>query len=325
MLFLATVCFVTTTWRAGVFINDTYTLVRGLDALSEGRFWLNTAGPDAISAPGTTVRDGYVYGRNYGQLLVSLPVLWVLQAVDAVVNLHVAVVAGWHLLALALVGQLTTVTRYERELLVGGSGFVGASFLLNIVFVRTFTGVSLPLVALQVTTAFAAGLLAVFGYRLVERRHGRTVGLFAGAGIVVATPVAFWATVPKRHVLTALVVVVVLYAFTRSRDDARVTVRGVGPVPLYRAGMYALISLYTTVHAAEALFVFFALVAVDVPTAPSNDQRSLAVVGGVFALSLVPFLLTNSLVTGELFVPRERWARAVSPTRHRRTSPATRV
>ncbi len=56
-------------------------------------------------------------------------------------------------------------------------------------------------------------------------------------------------------------------------------------------------------HAAEGLFVFAALVAVDLPTAPRNDRRSLAVVGAVFAVSLLPMLVTNALVTGEMLRP----------------------
>jgi 4-amino-4-deoxy-L-arabinose transferase-like glycosyltransferase len=304
VLFLATLCFVTLTWRAGVFITDNFTLVRGLESLSHGRVWLDTAGPDSFVAPGTNVRDGYVYGRNYGQLVISLPALWALQAVDSVVNLHVALVAGWHLLALALVVQASKLTDYTRPLLYGGTGLVVASFLANAALVRTFTDASLALLALQLTSAIAVGLIAVFCYRLLERRHGTGVGLFAGAAVVAATPVGFWATIPKRHVFSALLLVTVLYAFARSRDaDAAPTVPGLGPVPVYRAGAYALVGLFTTIHAAEALFAFFALVVVDIPTAPSNDRRTLGMVAGAFALSLVPLLVTNSLVTGELLRP----------------------
>lgn len=304
VVFLATLCFVTLTWRTGVFINDNFTLVRGLNALSHGRIWLDTAGPDSFVAPGTNVRDGYVYGRNYGQLLLSLPALWVLGTLDAVVNLHVALVAGWHLLVLALAVQVSRITDYSRVCLYAGSGLAVVSFLANAVLVRTFTDVSLSLLALQSTAAVAAGLVAVFTYRLLRRRHGRALGLYAGVGVAVATPIGLWATIPKRHVFSALVLVAVLYAFARSRDpDAVPTIRGVGPVPLYRAGAYALIGLFTTVHAAEALFAFFALVVVDIPTAPSNDRRSLGTVIGVFALSLIPLLILNNLVTGEMLRP----------------------
>ena len=303
-VFLATLCAVTLTWRAGVFITDNFTLVRGLEALSHGRVWLDRAGPDAFVAPGTHVRDGYVYGRNYGQLVLSLPALWGLCAVDAVVDLHVALIAAWHLVALALVLQVYRLTGYGRALLYGGSGVVVASFLANAALVRTFTGVSVAVLALQVTAAVAVGLVAVLCYRLVERRHGAGVGVLAGMGVAVATPLGLWATIPKRHAFSALLVVGVLYAVAQSRDaDATATVAGFGPAPVYRAGAYALVGLFTTIHAAEALFVFFALVAVDVPTAPRNDRRTLAFVGGVFAVSMGPFFILNGLVTGELVRP----------------------
>ena len=303
-LFLATLCFVTLIWRGGLFITDSANFVRGLEALSNGHFWLDRAGPDAFVAPGTHVRDGFVYGRNYGQVIVSLPALWALQALDAVVNLRVALVAGWHLLALALVVQLHRVTGSGRRVLYGASGVVVLSFLANAALVRTFTAVSLSLLALQITAAVAASLVAVVCYRLIARRHGTRLGLVAGGAAVVATPLGLWATIPKRHAFSSLLVVGVLYLFFRSRDpDATTTVRGVGPVPVYRAGAYVLVGLFTTIHAAEALFVFFALVVVDVPTAPANDRRTLALVGGLFALSMIPFFVINSFVTGELIRP----------------------
>ncbi|ERH08986.1 MAG: hypothetical protein J07HX64_00738 [halophilic archaeon J07HX64] len=43
--------------------------------------------------------------------------------------------------------------------------------------------------------------------------------------------------------------------------------------------------------------------AVDLPTAPRNDWRSLTVVGAVFVVSLLPMLVTNALVTGEVLRP----------------------
>jgi hypothetical protein len=303
-LFLTTLCFVTLIWRGGLFITDSATFVRGLEALSNGHFWLDRAGPDAFVAPGTNVRDGFVYGRNYGQVIISLPVLWALQALDAVVSLRVALIAGWHLLVLALVIQLHKLTGYGRRLLGGGSGLVLASFLANAALTRTFGAVSLSLLALQITAALAASLVAVVCYRLIARRHSTRLGLFAGIGAVVAAPVGFWATIPKRHAFSALLVVGVLYLFYRSRGpDATWAVRGVGPVPVSRAGAYVLVGLFATIHAAEALFVFIVLMLADIPTAPSNDRRTLAFVGGLFALSMIPFFLINSLVTGELVRP----------------------
>ncbi len=303
-LFLGTLCVVTATWRAGVFINDNFTLVWTLEALSEGRAWIAPAGESAYLAPGTNTRAGVIFGRNYGQVVAALPALWLLQAIDAILDLRIALAAAWHLLALAFVVQLGRLSGYRLESQLGGSVLVGTSFLLNAAIAQSFVSVSVYTLALQVTTAVAAALLAVVLYRLVTLRHGRKAGVVAGAAMVLVTPISLWATIPKRHVLGALIAVGVLYAFARSREsNGAVSVPVLGQAPVYRAGAYALIGLWAWVHAAEALFMFVALLAVDIPTAPSNDRRSLAVVAAAFALSLVPLLVTNSIVTGEMLRP----------------------
>lgn len=303
-LFLGSLAFVTLTWRAGLFITDNATLISGLDALSQGRFWLERAGEGAINAPGTTVRDGLVYGRNYGQLVLSLPALWALRALDMLVSLRVALMAAWHLLVLGFVVQVGSLVDRERAVVVGGSAFVLVSFLANLLVVTAFFSPSIPLLALQVTSAVAAGLLGVVIYRLLASRDGILVGVLAGAGSVLAMPVAFWATAPKRHVFSALFVVAIVFAFARSRGGRpNRWVPRLGRVPVYRAAAYVLVGLLTWVHAAEGLFVFLALIAVDLPTAPENGPKTLAFVGGAFALSLVPVFLTNLAVAGEFFRP----------------------
>jgi hypothetical protein len=106
-------------------------------------------------------------------------------------------------------------------------------------------------------------------------------------------------------------VVWILYGFARSRsvDGTR------GPLEIdwsvyHRSSMYALVGLLAWVHAAEAVFVLLALAVVDVPTAPSNDVRTLAVLAGAFVASLVPFLLTNGLIAGDVFEPPRTLPRA---------------
>lgn len=303
-LFLGVLCVVTLTWRVGLFITDNATLVHALDALSQGRFWIEPAGENALNAPGTSVRDGFVYGRNYGQLALSLPALWGVRALDALVNLRVALVAGWHLLALLFAVQVGRVVDRERVAAVSGSVVVLISFFANVALATQFTAPSLPLIALQGTTAVAAALIAVVIYRLLARRHGTRIGLIGGIGAALAMPVGFWGTVPKRHVFTSLFVVAILLAFLRSRESGGgVALPVVGTVPAYRALAYAFVGLLTWIHAAEGLFVFLALVAVDLPTAPTNDWRTLAFVGATFALSLLPVLVTNLFVTGEIVRP----------------------
>jgi len=303
VLFLGCLCFVTLYWRGGLFITDNATLQAALPAVADGHLWIEPASGDYLSAPGANVRDGYVYGRNYGQLVASLPALWALQAITAVANLHVALVAVWHLLALAFAVQLGRVLGHRRTGALAGGVAVLASFTVNVGLAASFTTPSLSLLALQATAAVAAGLVAVFLYRLVARVRTRRAGLVAGAGATVAMPIGFWATVPKRHVFSALVCVAILYAFVRSRESDGPTVPGLGGLPAYRAGAYALVGFLTWIHAAEGLFVFLALVLVDVPTAPDNDARTLAVVGTVFVFSMLPFFLTNLLVSGELVRP----------------------
>ena len=304
VLFLSTLLVVTATWRAGLFITDNATLTHTLDALSQGRFWIEPAGEGALASPGTGVRDGLVYGRNYGQLVLSLPALWAFRALDALVNLRVALIAGWHLLALALVVHASRLLDRRPTLPAAGSALVLGSFLLNVALATRFSSPPISLLALQVTSAVATALVAVVVYRLLHRRASATVSALAGAGAVLAMPLGFWATIPKRHAFTALFVVAIVLAFARSREsDARQGLPLVGAVPVYRAMAYVLVGLLTWIHAAEGLFVFLALVAIDLPTAPTNDRRTLAVVTGAFALSLVPVLVTNLAVTGEFFRP----------------------
>jgi hypothetical protein len=302
-LFLGTLAFTLLAWRTGIVINDNVTLRATLSALADGRVWIEPATGEFLRSPGTGVRDGYVYGRNYGQLVLSLPALWALQALDAVADLHVALAAVWHLLVLAFFLQVGALTGYERPVAYGASALVLGSFLVNLLVATSFDP-SLPLLALQATAAVAAALAAVAAYRLVTFQRGRRPGLLAGLGVVLATPVAFWGLVPKRHVFSVAITVGLLYAFARGRTaNGRLSLPHIGSVPVYRAGAYALVGLLAWIHAEEAVYVFLALVLVDVPTAPANDRRSLAFVAGVFGLSLLPFFATNLLVAGDLTKP----------------------
>ncbi|MHB9285732.1 hypothetical protein ACKVMT_01670 [Halobacteriales archaeon Cl-PHB] len=303
-LFLASVTAFGLYWRAGVFITDNFTLTATLSALAEGRLWIEPATGDYLTAPGTFVHEGFVYGRNYGQLVLALPFLGLVEVVDAVADLRVGLVALWHLAALGLVVQLSRILNARRSTLLVGSGLTLLSFVANLALVAQFVQVSRSLLALQLSTMVAGGLLAVAVYRLVVLTAGSRVGLLAGGAAVLATPVGFWAVVPKRHVLSALLCVSILYAFARSREaPTRRPVPVLGSVPMFRAAAYALVGLLAWIHAAEGLFVLLALVAVDLPTAPTNDRQTLAVLGFTVGLSLVPFVLTNYLVAGHPLKP----------------------
>jgi uncharacterized membrane protein YgcG len=301
-LFLGVVCFGALSWRAGLFITDNETLARTLEALSEGRFWVERAEGEYLQSPGADVRDGRVYGRNYGQLVVSLPALVVLRAVEFVANLRVALVAGWHLTALALLSVVGAILDRRRPIVVGGSLAVLLSFVLNLSLATRLPEPDTALLALQVTTLIATGLIAVLLYRALALDTSQRLAAAAGAASVVVLPVGFWATIPKRHVFSVLACVAVLFLFARSRRAERRPLPGVGRVPVFRASAYAVVGFLTWVHAAEGLFVFLALAAVDLPTA-ENDRRGLAFVGAVFALSMLPVLVTNLLVAGSPVEP----------------------
>jgi hypothetical protein len=302
-VFLGAICFAGLYWRADVFITDNITLVRTLEALSEGRLWIEPATGDYLSTPGTSVRDGRVYGRNYGQVVLALPFLWAVQILAAVTDLPVALVALWHLAVLAFVLIVGRLYDRERVARLGGSALVAASFLVNLALARPLSDASLPLLALQITTLLAAGFGAVLLYRLLACQHDRRLGVLAGGAVVLVSPVGFWATIPKRHVLVATLCLAILYLFARSRTPSDRSLPVVGAIPERRAAMYACVALIAWIHAAEGLFVLLAVVTLDVPTAPSNDRRTLAVLVLVFALALVPLFVTNLLVAGDPSTP----------------------
>lgn len=313
VLFLGCVCVFGLYWRAGIFITDTATLIRTLDAMAQGRLWLDQVGPETFSAPGAVVEDGIVYGRNYGQVALSLPVLLALDGLSQLADLRVGLTALWHVALLGFVVQLSRLRRVRPVVLTAGCLAVFGSFVLNLAIAHQFVEVSRLLLALQVVTMLTAGLLSVLTYRLVAWRYRPGLGLVAGGAAVLVLPVGLWAGFPKRHVLVALLLVGIVYSFARSRErGATVTVPLLGVVPGHRATAYALVGGLAWVHAGEAVFVFAALVAVDLPTAPANDRRTLAVVAGAFCLALLPTVVTNVLISGQPFTP----PRLLEPASH---------
>jgi hypothetical protein len=299
-LFLGSVCFFMLYWRIGVFITDNNAIATTLLNVADGRLHL-TAAPygSGLESPGTYVSGDRVYGRNYGVVFAALPFLWLLEGAATVADVRVVLVACWGLLVMGWAGTLARL--FERRWLVAvGSVVAVATFLGSLTAATPLAPLARPVIALQLLTMVATALSGVVLYRLVARIHSRRVGLLAGASAMVATPLGFWASLPKRHTFTVLFLLVSGYALYRSRAAAD---GGDGDATTYRALAYGAVGLLAWVHAAEALVAFLVLVAVDVPTARSNDRRSLAVVGGVFLLSLVPFFLTNVLISGNPIEP----------------------
>jgi len=302
VVFLGTLAFVALYWRVGIFITDNYTLANALVALADGHLAIEEAvfGPH-LKTPGMVFHDGAKYGRNYGQIVFALPFLWGLEALAAVADPGLILPMLWALVLVALGRESGRVL--GRPSLGTNVGVVCAlaAFAVNVAVARPLAPRLFPVAALQVSAIVATALAVVTLYRLVGRVHDRRTGVAAAMVVGLATPVGFWASVPKRHAIVVALALGICYALFRSRqsqspDDL------VSPLG-FRAIAYAIVGLTTWVHGGIAFGIFLALVVVDVPTARSNDIRSLAVVGTVFFVSMIPFFVTNVLISGDPLRP----------------------
>lgn len=309
LAFLGSLCLFGLVWQTEVFITDTYALVNGLYSLSNGDLFLTEAayGP-TLDTPGVEQTSGGLIARNYGAIVLSLPFWVLLEAVAAVASLRVALVGLWSLALLGFVVQLGRV--FDRDTLVTGSVFVLAVFVVNIGLARPLDSTATHLYALQLFHITVAAFAPVLCYRLFTRLDTRRVAMVATTMLVFGTPLILWATIAKRHAITGTVVLAVAYALYRSRTDPdgvlvqrRVT---------FRALAYALVGLYAWVHAPEALLLLVVLAVVDVPSARDNSPRTLVLVGAAFLLSLVPFAVTNYVLTGSPIQPPRLFARVGS-------------
>lgn len=298
VIFLGILVWSVAFWRVGFFIRDSVTIANALANVGAGRLAIVET-PYALtfgSQPGLVMSGGKVYGRNYGHVLLSLPILWALDGLTLVADLRLIVAAAWSLLVMALGWQLAVLTGCRRIQTVAAVVAL-AAFVGNSLVIQPLPAERTALMALQVTTMLAVALLGTLLYRLVARFHCRRVGITAGFAVILATPVGFWTSIPKRHVFTALAVVAILYCFAVSRSGT--TRRH----HLARAGAYVTIGLLTTLHPFEAFFLFLVLVPVDVLTAPVNDRFSLGLTAGLFILSVLPFFVLNTLISGNPLKP----------------------
>jgi len=302
VVFLGALAFFALYWRIGLFINDSYTLANALVALADGHLWVGEAvyGP-GLETPGMVLHEGAYYGRNYGQIVFSLPFLWAFEGLAAVADPGLILSMAWALVIVALGRESGRLL--DRPALGASAGVICAlgTFAANVAVARPLPPRLFPIVALQVSSMVAAALGVVTLYRLVARIHDRRIGLAAATVTGLATPVAFWASLPKRHVIITALVLGTCYALYRSRltaspDDL------VSPLA-FRAITYGLVGLATWIHGGEAFGVFLPLVVVDVSTARSNDPRSLVIVGIALFVSLAPFFVTNVLISGSPLKP----------------------
>jgi hypothetical protein len=128
-----------------------------------------------------------------------------------------------------------------------------------------------------------------------------------------------WASIPKRHVLTAALALASLYLLALSR--ASETARAVSTADTQgqdaqsdmirlhprwkRALAYVPVGLTAWLHAAEGFVLLVAVAGVDLLFARDRSPRTLATVAVVFGCSLVPLVVTNVLISGDPFtVPR---------------------
>lgn len=295
-VFVAALLFFSLFWRVEFLSTDNYMHVNVLLSASDGGLAIDrfAYGPPTGETPGVHYLDGRVYGDNYGLILTSLPAFFVYGVLSTFVELSLALAGLWSLGVLALVVLVRPELDYDQfRVTLVGAGVAFVAFLVNAAVVEPLSPRWVPLLALQTTSMVAAAFVAVTLYRLATTQYERRVGTAAGVATFLATPVAFWAVVPKRHSATALFAIVALYAFYRSRSAATEPEE-----TKFRALAYAAVGLCTWVHSAEALILFVALVPVDLATARTNRPRHLAVVAAAFAVSLLPFLLTNYAVTG---------------------------
>ncbi|WP_324758756.1 hypothetical protein [Haloarcula montana] len=300
-IFLGSLCLFMLAWRTTVFITDTYTIVNGLYAVSNGHIGITEAVYGGnLDTPGMTSAGGRTIARNYGAIVLSLPFLALVESLDAITSLRIGIAALWSILALGVVVQTRRVLDSDA-IVWAGSVLVLVVFAANVVFATPLDDGAAHLYALQLFHMTVAAFGPVVLYRLLRRIDGPRMGVLGATVYVLGSPLVIWATVPKRHVLTATVAVGIMYFLYRSR--AAETDGLIRRPAVFRAFAYALVMLYAWVHAPEALLLCVVLAAVDLPTAADNGPRALATIAAVSALALVPFLVTNELLTGSVVTP----------------------
>jgi uncharacterized membrane protein len=297
-LFLGALCLFGLAFRVDILINDTQTTLNTLYNLGNGHLAFVEAPYGDATTPGDHLVDGRRYGRNYGQAAFALPLQFAFRLASLLVPVQVVVVACWVAVTAGFLACVRSLTGRRR--LVTAGAVATAVLVVGSLLVLPPTWKGDPTVfALVASTAVAGGFCAVFVYRLLAETYSRRVGLLCGVGTVLAIPTGLWSVLPKRHALVSALVLGSLYAFARSRSTAVSTT----DARRARAVAYAFVGLLSWIHAAEAAGLAVLLVLVDLPTARSNDLRTLAVVAGTFLLAATPTLLTNLAISGNPIEP----------------------
>jgi hypothetical protein len=300
-LFLASLCWFGLTWRLGFFITDTYAVANTLVNVASGHLYIADIEYSLTlgSQPGLHSHGGRVYGRNYGQVYLSLPAYLLLNAVSVVADLRITVSGAFSLALLGACHQAGGVLDRRPLAVVIGSALAAMSFALSLWWAATVPTRWTGLLALQVTSMLASAALGVVLYRLGTALYDRRAGIALGVAVVVASPIGFWASIPKRHALTAALAALTVACFYASRTRTDRSGRAA------RAGAYLAAGFATAVHSVEGFVLLALLLPVDLLTAPANGRRDLGLVAAALIVGLLPFLLTNTLISGNpLIAPR---------------------
>jgi hypothetical protein len=298
-VFVLAVTFVATFWRLDIAINDTETLANGVAALSDGHLAFRDPpfGTETGQAPGTVFFEGSRYARLYGLVVPATGVSLVLYPLAAIFELRVLIVGAWSVLLLLGSRELSRFTRRKRSVRILGIVIATGSFGANVALGTPIPRELIPVLALQLWTLLACGLAATISYRLFASTFSRSTAAVIGAGMVVATPLGFWSTIPKRHVIVALAVLVVAYTFTLTPDATGDRRRLLRTVP------YVVGALLVWVHAADGPILLVSIVVVDAIFGHPLDRRQVGITAGLFAVALVPWLVTNYLISGNPVQP----------------------
>jgi len=309
-VFLGALSAVGATWQVGFFITDTYAVANALANLAHGDlaiervYYSLTLG----GQPGLVAVDGHLYARNYGQAFLALPLYYGLAALATVADLGLLLVALWALVVGAFCRQVGVVLGRRARFQTVGSVLAAVLVVTSVPLVDPVEDELVGLVALQVLSMLAVGVTAVAVYRSARHVRGRRVGVAAGAGTVLTTPLWFWAAVPKRHTLTAAVVAVLLFWFATSREPGgqiRLPVAGrrVYRSLALRVAGYLLVGLLAWVHAFEGIVLLGVFGLADLTTASTTSRRVLVAIAVAVTVGFAPFVATNVAVTGDPLQP----------------------
>ncbi len=301
-IFLVGALFLALTWRVGFFIVDSRT-VANLAASVAGGSLAVVEMPYSLTAgaqPGLVEVGGEYFGRNYGQVYLSLPFVWGFEIIGSLVPSRLLLAGCWSLGVVAL-GRMAGHVLGRPTLSAAGAltGIAATALAVGALTPIDRFDEHAALLGLQATTVIVAAAGGTVLYRLLRKVEGPRVAVAGGLGLVLATPIGFWGPIPKRHVFTATLLLLACLGFAHSHG-ATARRRTVG-----RAGAYGAIGLLSSIHAFEAAFAFAVLLPFDIAVHRRASLRSHAIVGVVFIIAAMPMFLTNLAIAGDpLGVPR---------------------